>query len=101
MCFLQLSTGCSDESKRLWVNLMLSQNWELFKVANKLNAGKDEMSFLNFQLIPIKWGNSEFNQKTSVWNSCCGSAETYLARNHEVAGSIPGLAPWVKDPALP
>lgn len=54
MCFLQLSTGCSDESKRLWVNLMLSQNWELFKVANKLNTEKDEMSFLNFQLIPIK-----------------------------------------------
>ena len=54
-------------------------------------------------LIPDLSGNSfSFSPLIVILgSSCCGTVKTNLTRNHEVAGSIPGLAQWVKDLVLP
>ena len=50
----------------------------------------------------IQKGKETFNVKFfASWTSHCGTVEMNPSRNLEVAGSIPGLAHWITDLALP
>ena len=71
---------------QLWLQLLLRFNpWPGNSICLQLQPKQDKKILQNRR-----------NRR-----SRCGAVETNLTRNCEVVGSIPGLAHWVKDLALP
>ena len=70
--------------------LIYTETW--MKLTNIMLSEKNHYTNDNYMLLFIK------NPRKGV--RIVAQWLTNPTRNHEVSGSIPGLAQWVKDPAL-
>ena len=72
--------------------------------SSKLDRAEGRISDLEDRSIEAIHSESKREKKCvtlKTRSSHLGTVEMNLTRNHEVADLIPGLAQWVKDPALP
>jgi len=64
-----------------------------------LSVSKEQKKF--FFIFKVKKPNNYLYLKIQLGVPVVAQWLTNPTRNHEVAGSIPALAQWVDDPALP
>ena len=70
------------------------------QLSDQLFAG-DICTKVGIPCVPPSHSGAPLPSKRWSRSSRRGTVLTNMTRNHEVAGLIPALAQWVKDPALP
>jgi len=72
-------------------------NWQCFSETLPMENKLEFHIISHVMKYYSSWVSFQSLENVKPWSSCRDAVEGNPTGNHEVAGSIPGLARWVKD----